>query len=239
MKLKQLLISTLSLLWVMASPTAAFASGVYAVDGDYSEWSDVPHTVVEYNTWDEYEDGLSAIYSTGGYCYFHIYSPMPAHLNEGGGEFTSGISVLFNDNWGTGFYPRFITVDDSGNIDWYPQLSNLSNGTYHLYVVSSDAWGTSSNISDLNDMDQIYGDAFFTIADGRDDMEWRLDLAKVAQKLNMDEDEMGTISVQYSRIGQQWTITTGTPTGTAIGITLCFITLAVPFAIRGIKACAS
>jgi hypothetical protein len=187
----------------------------------------MPHTVVEYNTWDEYEDGLSAIYSDGSNCYFHIYSPMPAHLNEGGGEFTSGISVLFNDNWGTGFYPRFVTVDDSGNINWNPTLSNLPNGTYHLYVVSSDAWATSSNINNLNDMDQIYGEAYFTIADGRDDMEWKLDLAKVAKKLNMDEEDMGTISVQYSRIGQQWAITAGTPTGIGIGMLIAFA-IAVP-----------
>lgn len=224
MKLRKQILATLSCILTLSIPATVFASGNYAVNADYSEWIDVPHTVIEYNTWDEYDDALSALYAQDGYCYFHVYSPMPAHLAEGGGEFTSGITVLFNDNYGTAFYPRFVLVDDAGNLTWDPQLVNLPHGTYHFYLCSTDAWHTSTTVDELNEMDLIYGDAYITLSENRDDMEWKLDLNKVANKFGISADEFKTIAVQYSRLGQQWTITAGTPTGSVIGVILCFTT---------------
>lgn len=222
MKIGKQILATLSCILALSMPITAQASGNYAADADYSEWVDVPHTIIEYNTWDEYDDALSALYSQDGYCYFHVYSPMPAHLAEGGGEFTSGITVLFNNDYNTAFYPRFVLVDDAGNLTWDPQLVGLPHGTYHFYLCSTDAWHTSTNIDELNNMDLIYGEAYITLAENRDDMEWRLDLNKVANKFGVSSDELKTIAVQYSRLGQQWTISAGTPTGSAVSVILCF-----------------
>jgi hypothetical protein len=206
-------------------PAAVYADSGVSVDGDYGEWGDFPHTLVEYNTWDEYPDSYSAVYSDGDYVYLNVYSEMPAHLAEAGGEFSSGISVQYNDDWSTTFYPRFIAVDDSGNINWEPQLTGLSEGTYHFYLCSTDAWHTSTNISDLNDTDLIYGEAYMTISDGRDEMEYKIDSSMVAEKFGMDTDDFKTVGVQYSRLGQQWTRTAGTSTGEWIGVGICVISI--------------
>lgn len=182
-------------------------------------WDDIPHTAIEYNTWDKYTDSLGAVYSDKDKANFDIYSEMPAHLGEAGGEFTSGVSVKLNDDWNTTFYPRFVSVDSNGKVNWDPELKNLKKGTYKLYVCSTDAWHTSDNIDDLNRMDQIYGEAFMTIGEGRnngetrDTMRWDLDLNKVAKKFGMSGDEVREISAQYSRLGQQWVTCAGTPTG--------------------------
>lgn len=208
-------------------------------------WDDIPHTAIEYNTWDKYTDSYGAVYSDNEKAKFDIYSEMPAHLGEAGGEFTSGITVKFNDNYSTAFYPRFITVDADGNVNWDPKLTNLEKGTYKLYIASTDAWHKSSNIKELNDMDQIYGEATMTIGEDRSDgetrdtMRWSLDLDKVGKKLGMSGDELGEISVQYSRLGQQWATCAGTPTGSKGLFGLLSLLALVPAGIirkRGINA---
>ena len=150
---------------------------------------------------------------------------MEAHLNEAGGEFTSGINVVFNDDPNTTFNPRFITVNKDGNINWNPKLNNLDNGLYHFYIASTDAWHTSTNINNLNEHDQIYGDAYIHITDTKDEIEWKLDLNKIAEKFKLSPNELKTIKVQYLRLGNQWTVIAGTPTGTVIGIILCLLVI--------------
>lgn len=184
-------------------------------------WNDIPHTLIEYNTYDEYDDARSAVYSDDSYIYFDIYSEMPEHLAEAGGEFTSGITVLFNEDWSTSFNPRFVAVDDNGNMIWDPQLSLLENGDYHFYVCSRDAWHTSTSIEELHEMDLIYGDAYISLTENKDQMYWNLDKNMVANKLGVSPDELKTIGVQYLRLGEQWSVTAGTPTRPYTGIVLC------------------
>lgn len=183
-------------------------------------WNDIPHTLIEYNTYDEYDDARSAVYSDDSHIHFDIYSEMPEHLAEAGGEFTSGITVLFNEDWSTSFNPRFVAVDDNGNMIWDPQLSLLENGDYHFYVCSRDAWHTSTSIEELHEMDLIYGDAYISLTENKDQMYWNLDKNMVANKLGVSPDELKTIGVQYLRLGEQWSVTAGTPTRPYIGIIL-------------------
>ena len=79
---------------------------------------------------------------------------MPEHLNEAGGEFTQAVTFKFNDSYNQVLYPRFVTVDEQGNINWNPKRDRLSDGTYEFYMFDTSAWGTSKNINEL--MMQIY-----------------------------------------------------------------------------------
>ena len=86
------------------------------------------------------------------------------------------------------FYPRFVTVDANGTIDWNPRRAGLPEGTYEYHIVSRDAWGQSQNISNLQEMDQIYGKMIMTIGtNGKDEMEYYLELPMIAKKLGVDE----------------------------------------------------
>lgn len=197
----------------------------FAIDGIYTEWIDYPHIVLTYSGGN---DAYSAIYNAGSETLFDVWTEMPAHLSEAGGEFTSGITVLINDDYSLAFYPRFITVDGSGNINWDPQKTGLSKGVHHFYLASTDAWHTSTNTSNLHESDKIYGDAYIEISDTRDEIEWKLDMNMVAEKLGIDPSEIKTISVSYSRLGPQQTTSAGTPTG-LLGIFICLGLVAAGF----------
>ncbi len=145
-----------------------FAGIIY--DGQYEDWEDYGHSTIQYATAGSQEDQVDAkgaLYSDGGKVYGHVVTTMPQHLQEAGGEFTSAVTLAFNQSpeslsngaydRNMAFYPRFVTVDAGGNINWDPQLGGLPEGTYEYYIASADAWHTSENISNLNEMDQMYG----------------------------------------------------------------------------------
>ena len=212
-----------------------FAGIIY--DGQYEDWEDYGHSTIQYATAGSQEDQVDAkgaLYSDGGKVYGHVVTTMPQHLQEAGGEFTSAVTLAFNQSpeslsngaydRNMAFYPRFVTVDAGGNINWDPQLGGLPEGTYEYYIASADAWHTSENISNLNEMDQMYGRMIMTVGkDGKDEMEFYLELPMVAKKLGVDETALREISAQFGRIGQQWVYTAGTSTGPMAGVAVCII----------------
>ncbi|MCR4840650.1 MAG: hypothetical protein K5848_03810 [Lachnospiraceae bacterium] len=210
-----------------------FDSIVY--DGLYADWDDYPHTIIEYATAGTNEilaDGEQALYSDGSTLYGHVVSPMIAHTSVYGKEMTSAITIRFNQDDDLTFAPRLVLVDENGNINWNPDYSAMqAGGDYEYYLVSIDAWGTSKNINDLNDMDQVYGKMIISVGgEGlADEAEYYLDLEKIADKLGMDADEFKIIESNFGQIGNEWTSYAGTSTGAAMGIALCMLTCAVPF----------
>lgn len=203
-------------------------------DGEYEDWSYYPHSVIQHATSGTQEnvvDAEAALYAEGDTLYGHVVTNMPAHLQEAGQEFTEGITIKINDDEKLEFAPRFIAVDENGNINWNPQRQGLSNGTYEFYIVSLDAPGTSKNINDLKPGDTIYGRMLVTIQEGRNECEWEMDIEKLASHLRpnvsgteitkIDPSDIKTISAQYIRIGNEWVTTAGTSTGPIVGIILC------------------
>ena len=208
-------------------------------DGAYEDWEDYGHSTIEYATPGSQEaqvDAKGALYSSGEQLFGHVVTNMPQHLQEAGGEFTSAITIAFNqsdsnlkkNSWNQQmvFYPRIVAVDTNGNINWNPQLSGLPEGSYEFHIASTDAWGTSANISNLNDMDQLYGKMIMTVGkDGKDEMEFYLEFPMIAKKLGVGETDLKQIAAQFGRIGQQWLYTAGTSTGPIVGVTLCIATV--------------
>ncbi len=207
-------------------------------DGSYEDWEDYGHSTIEYATAGSQEaqvDAKGALYSTGEKLFGHVFTTMPQHLQEAGGEFTAAVTIAFNQkqsdlqngtyNTKMAFYPRFVTVDPNGNINWNPQLSGLSEGTYEFYIASLDAWGQSTNINHLvTELDQLYGKMMVTVGkDGKDEMEFYLELPMIAKKLGVNETDLKEIAGQFGRLGRQWIFTAGTSTGPLAGVTLCIV----------------
>lgn len=202
--------------------TGDFEGVVY--DGLYGEWSAYPHTRIEYataGTQEDVVDAEGALYSDGTTLFGHVVTNMPQHLEEAGGEFTSAVTILFNNDYDTAFYPRMVAVDGQGNIDWNPKLSGLEEGTYEFYITSTDAWHTSENLADLNSMDLMYGKIMITIGSTSDECEFYLDLPLIAEKFGCDASDFKTIAGQFGRIGQQWLTTAGASSGPWIGLFIC------------------
>ena len=201
-------------------------------DGLCGDWKDYPHHLIEYATAGTQEnkpDAEGALYADPdtGILYGHVKVTMDRHLDAGNGhEFTTGVTIKFNDDSSICFYPRSTTVDESGNINWNPQMRDLPNGTYEFSMMSLDAWGTSSNLGNVNEHDLEYGRMYVTISDTIDECEFYLDLSKVADKLGMDANDFKVISAQFINIGNEWISTAGTSTMPFVGIGLGLATVA-------------
>lgn len=216
--------------------------GEMGCDGRYEEWNNLPHVVIEYDTAGTNEfkqDGKAALYSDGDSLYGHVVTEHPDHLKEAGGEFLSAITIKFNvsdpktKSNGYEFGPRFVMVDAEGNIDWNVKPRHYKPGTYEFYVMSLDAWGNSKNINELTPGDHIYGKMIMTIGEnGRDEMEFQLYLADLAEKFGCDQSSLKTIHAKFGRIGGQWVSCAGTSTGPIVGLAL---SLGVVVAAYGLK----
>ncbi len=238
--------------------TAGTFGGI-TYDGLYGDWDAYPHTLIEYagsGTQTDKPDGEAALYTDDSILYGHVVSPMEAHLLEGGGEFTSAISICFNGEreynadktWN--LYPRLAAVADDGTITWVQnkdkedekdesdtlKLSDLDKGTYEFYI--ADVRGeydtnTLKNVSELKDYEQFFGKMTITIGETVDEMEFYVDLEKVANFLShykgstIDASEFKLIEAQFGRIGQQWVTIGGTSSGPYMGVSLCVLVAGV------------
>jgi hypothetical protein len=213
-----------------------FTTIVY--DGLFADWDDYPHTLIEYATAGSNEilaDGEQALYSDGTTLYGHVVSTMMAHTSSYGTEMTSAITIKFNQDYATAFYPRLVAIDEEGNINWNPDFSEMqAGGKYEYAIASSDAWGTSTNINNLNSHDTIYGKITIDVGgEGQaDEAEYYLDLELIAEKFNMDAGDFKYIESQFGKIGHEWAAYAGTSTGPFVGLALCLGCAAVPMYIK-------
>lgn len=211
-------------------------AGGIAIDGNYGEWENYPHNLIQYSTngsHDSKPDGEAALYMSDGRLYAHVRTEMQSHLSEAGGEFTQAVTIRLNGKHD--FYPQFVTVDVNGNINTVSSLSGLEKGTYEVYLIDSQGWQVNGvSLSELMSDDSldtyhnaIYGHMYMTIGASKDDMEFELDLELVAQKFGMDADDIKTVEAQWGRIGPQLVSAAGTSTGTWLGLLICFAAVGI------------
>lgn len=196
----------------------------FSCDGSFAEWITYPHARITYATAGTAEnvvDSEGALYATGSNLFGHAMTVMPKHLNEKGGCFTQGVMIRFNQESSMQFGLRVVSVDDAGRINWYPKVMGLDEGTYQFEIVSLDAWGTSTNISSVNVNDTIYGKMIMVIDGVSDEMEFYLDLEKIADKLGCDVSDFKVIDAQFPGLGYEWITTAGASSGALLGLFIC------------------
>ncbi len=191
-------------------------------DGLYGDWDRYPHVRLGYTTAGTHHniaDGYGAIYSDGNIVLGHVFTELPAHLNEKGGELTSAVSFKLNDS--KYFYARMVTVDENGNINWNPRTNGLDNGTYEFYIFAGDEGHDITNMSQLNDYIRCYGKMMVTIGDSKDQCEYYIDFNELAKKYGWESSDFKQIEAQFGRIGQQWIGTAGASSGAWLGLFIC------------------
>ena len=182
------------------------------IDGKYSDWDDYPSTQIQYATAGTQEtvtDAKAALYVEGGVLYGHACSTMPAHLGSKGGDFLSAISITFNGDRdykgepaGGNFYPVLRRQDGSNEI--LNEGTRLEDGTYTFEILDHRTVGNNP---------QVYGTIVLTVNGYQDEMEFTLDLEKVAEYTGMNVQDMKLIEAQFGRLGQEWVSTAGTSSG--------------------------
>lgn len=212
------------------APGGVFNGIVY--DGSYDDWLYYPHNVLQWataGTQENVPDAEAALYSADGILYGHAVTYMNERLQEGGGEFTGGITIRLNEDMSYCFYPMMVTVDGSGKINYSPLRSDLPYGTHEFYIMDTQGWAAAENVSQLTDptdtyvygTNGVYGKMMVTVGPSKDEMEFWLDISMVASKFKMEADSVKTLAAQYARLGGDWVITAGTTTGPLLGLSLC------------------
>ncbi len=223
--------------------------GQIVVDGMYDDWTGYPHTEIQYDRAGIQHhdvDGEAALWSDGGILYGHVVTEHPDHVLEMGGEFMAAVTIAFNGDrdykeypHDGNFYPRILALGADGSITTLNEGTVLPEGTYTFYIFDTrtdpeyqfgheDENGTWHSATAAELKENAFGTMKVTVSADKNEMEYDLDLRKVADYIGQDADDFKLIEAQYGRIGQQWVQTAGTPTGAALGVALAVGAVGVP-----------
>ncbi len=201
------------------SETKEFAGITY--DGIYTDWDYYPHQLVQYSTSGGVgEDAEAALYLDGTTLYGHVLSTL--HMNEK--EFQP-FTIRFNEDDEKAIGFRLVAVDEEGNINFDAKLDGLDAGNYEFYLWDLESGSTATNINEEGA--PIFGKMYMTInktADGvsvSDEVEYQVDLEKLAEYLDLEVSDMKMIQANYINIGGEWVTIAGTSSGAVMGISLC------------------
>lgn len=205
-------------------------------DGTYGEWANYPHTRIDYSTGGTNHNNVDAnvaLFMDGDYIRGHVVTDYDQHLLAAGGEFSDAYFVFNKENpnvgdaWNqsSGIPWKLVSVDPNGNIDWNPNLDNLSQGTHEFYIADMRTWHSASNINNLSENgsnDVIYGKVSMTIGvGGKDEMEFYMETDKVANSLGLSKGDLKVVDYNYIEIGDEWNRTAGTSSGPVMGVIIC------------------
>lgn len=230
-----------------------FAANV-TIDGKYDDWVGYPHTLIQYDRQGIQHhliDGEAALWSDDGWLYGHVVTEHPDHLDEQGSCYLAAISIAFNGDrsykeWPAdgNFYPRILAIAEDGTVtDFYKTLNeghSLPQGihTFYIFDIRTDPIAQFSTYDESNTriaaptaaelIENAFGTMKVTVTGTKDDMEFDLDLRKVADYIGADAGDFKTIEAQFGRIGPQWVTTAGTPTGPVLGVALAVGAVGAP-----------
>ncbi len=190
-------------------------------DGSYRDWDYYPHDLIQYSTPGGVGgDAEAALYIDGTVLYGHVLSNL--HRDEK--EFLP-FTIRVNENDKTAVSFRLVTADQDGNINMNPKHEGLDAGTYEYYLWDLASGSTAGNLEDADA--PVFGSMYLTVrktADGvpvSDEMEFRVDMKRLAAHFDMDVTDMKLIQAQYINIGTEWVSIAGASTGAVMGISLC------------------
>lgn len=186
-------------------------------DGMYGDWDYYPHQLIQYSTpGGKGGDAEGALYVDGDTLFGHVKETVNYDVNPFNPFY---IRINEDEDKTIGFMP--VTVNENGDISKTPELNNLEPGTYEFYL-----WDLKSSIDVTNISDEnapIYGKMHVTVKEGGSEMEYTIDLEKLAQHFDMDANDMKMIQANYIVIGSEWISIAGTSTAPVMGIVVCGI----------------
>lgn len=222
---KEMLISDVANLQEDTQPEDKEFTGIVC-DGFYSDWNYYPHQLVQYSTSGGVGgDAEAALYMNDGMLYGHVLSYL--HMNEK--EFQP-FYIRINDERKLSMQIQLIAADENGNVIKDAPLDNLDEGTYTFYLKDSSVGAPVMNVFDEDA--PVYGKMYLTVRKSgtgksiSDEMEYEMDLTKLAEHFGLDETDIKMVQAQYVNIGGEWVSVGGTSTGAVMGISICGLVVA-------------
>ncbi len=223
-------------------------------DGAFDDWTYYPHPVIYYGTTDEgdtYVEGQAAMYTDGEKVHAHVYSAMQTHVDNNGQDLVTGLTVTVNsnkadENGENTFIPQLVTLNSDGTINYNPDFSNLSEGVYEFYVIDMQGWKDEGvGLDYWSDPDTywyggnaLYGKAYVSVQPSKCEMELELDVETLANKFDVEAEEMKLFSAQFAAIGSQQVSCAGASSGAWLGIVISVAVVGAVWLARRRKALA-
>ena len=186
-------------------------------DGLYGDWDHYPHQLIQYATpgTQIVDDGSSegALYTAGTTLYGHV-----RYIRKNNNIVFEPFTLRFNQDSSKEFNFCLISKDANGKYT-AAKISNLAEGTYEFYLGDMNGWQPEA-YEGTGEEYPVYGSIYVTIGSYYQEMEFAVNLEKVAEKLGLDVNEMQVIQAQYINIGTEWVTSAGTSTGPIAGIVL-------------------
>lgn len=180
------------------------ASGI-AIDGNYQDWSQYPSIGIGYGSTNGTTVHTGQITTDG----IRLYAHFRMADNYGARMQFQIWNLQIN---GRTYAIQILPTNADGSVNWsgYPETA----GTYTNFLVAA-------NYAQTNNLD---GQVAFTIHDDShaegDDIEFSIDLKKLAQACGLNESEMGTIAISNPNLGPQTASVAGTSTGPVLSVIL-------------------
>lgn len=166
-----------------AGETSGF-DGFFNINGEYSEWNEVPKTEGSWWT-DAPNKNRGTIVYDRGLAYGYAETNEPGSMDSNGSSFKAmRIIIEQEDGKSQAYEVDVIAVTENGAVTLHPPMDNLAPGDYKFYLVSTGF--SSDNIYNLkrnpywND-DMIWGEMIMHITDGPDRVEYSLDVDAITR----------------------------------------------------------
>jgi len=209
-----------------------FVSNGFVIDGYYSEWDDIAHTEITWNsTGPNVYEGALVIEEDR--LYVHLMGADNNKQLE-----TSAMHLYINGNI-TYDNQGMPIEDDSMLIGIATVQSDMSMGPL-LKKIKSPQIILGLGAFEYDNWPQLYlGAAAFTVYDSKheepDDCEFYIELSEIAAFYGVNENEIGEISMYFPRLGAQVLTVSGVSTGPYLGIALGAIFIGGYFLMEGRK----
>ncbi|BBF42947.1 6-pyruvoyl-tetrahydropterin synthase related domain [Lachnospiraceae bacterium KM106-2] len=188
------------------------AASTIQIDGHYQDWSNIPHGILTYHSWNGEANHKAALFREGD----HLYGHIKMHDIYGAQMQMNSMNIIVN-GMTIQFGAHFATSDKQ--VDW-----SKDSIIYNMPVgITKDHLGIFNSGWPVYQM----GTAAFTVTNNNhstgDEYEFMIDLKVLEKITGIPIDAMSKFSLTAPNIGGGEIIVTGTSSGPYIGITIAMI----------------
>ena len=194
-------------------------------DGLYGDWDYYPHELIQYST--DFSDNRGALYADGNTLYGHVFVAS-SQMHNLCTRLFKDIDIRVNGFDGTNkvLYLKLAQADAWGNLEVHddriqPAITNHVPGNYEYYLIRE---GSSEDHTNINDPQcEIFGKIKISVTDTNAQMEFAIDMTKLASHFNLPVNDLQLIEAHYENLGNEWISYGGTSTGPIAGIIACAV----------------
>lgn len=207
--MKKLIIMIAFVLMVLL-PEYTVSASSFQIDGEFSEWDSIPHTVISYYAQDKNQRHYGALYQDGEKLYGHF------KMND---AYRAQMVVTYMNitiNGSKNVPVAIFGCNQDQSINWSKNMSALPVGTTRDIGVFYN-----------NHPKSYMGEAAFTVYNSGhtigDEVEFSISLHEIAKIAKVPVDSIREVSLKNPNIGNESVIMAGSSTGAKVSILIAVL----------------